>query len=262
MRLNKVLKYLVCFVLWAHLNSCGNDQTSDHLLILSSISNIYDGQGLTIDFEHRFSSYQNLKAWAVIKGTSFKSVEYILTQVMGNPPYNSSIFLIVPGPDDDPRLTDGGTYDLCIRAGTNQNNYEESCIYVTYSTSYIPPQDRINNIEFGESDIGNDGFLENTGITFVSPMYEIYYAVEFNVTFPERTKIRKTWRRAGQTSPVISAIQIVEESDNKIWGVFKRYNSAPLEPGTYTLSIEEYSLNGAYNELTLENGTGSFIIIE
>ncbi len=98
----------------------------------------------------------------------------------------------------------------------------------------------IDSVVFGESADSN-GDIQNPDSVFLSDETEVYYLIEFNSPFPWRSKMRKVWeiKNGNQWNTLFTAIQIVEEGDQRIFGVFRKKDSTQtIGSGDYRIKIQ------------------------
>lgn len=114
----------------------------------------------------------------------------------------------------------------------------------------------ISLMQFGE-DAYSNGDIPNPTTTFSYDEDEVYYLVKFDLNFGARKRIRKRWIRDSQE--LFSAIQIVEEDDGRIFGIFKKHDQTSLGSGNYVLQIEIFD-DGNYDVIPNNTQTTGFDI--
>lgn len=119
----------------------------------------------------------------------------------------------------------------------------------------------IDSVAFGESADSNGG-IQNPDSVFLSDETEVYYLIILNRSFSRRSKVLKIWEKenGNQWNTLFTAIQIVEENDQRIFGVFRKHDMTAIGSGNYQIRLQFWdSSNKTYTDIgttpnfTIEN---------
>lgn len=261
MRLKLILKrFLVCILL---LNlSCDDDKkTTDPFFQITNWSTeIYEDQTFSVTVELHRHVVNNL--WLTFENEPWKSQSVTIDI------NTDSVFTINTMVPSIYSLT-SGTKKLRAHVGKGQYGQSggvfdsEYSKTITFHKTITPPEveHHIERIVFGSNDPENNGFINDPRNEFLGNTPAVYYRVEFDdSTFRDRTKIRKVWRKDGDS--LFKAIQIVESRDNAIWGKLQRNDGLSLENGLYHLQIERFMPNSTYEYLVTDSTVVSIFEIK